>query len=226
MKSCVAWILATLLLATAAVPAAGQLCESADQLLAVSLRARSVDGQAGGAIAFSVVPIDYLLAQADLEWGGLDTGDETPRGLGFAAGARVRLGDVGLCPGVRWRVTRYDFIDRFDADRGSVIQQSMELVAQIAGSLPRIGGLDLGWRIDPSFVFFAEREIARRILILEVPPRVATDTQETVDRAFEGTGALTLRIRRAVVAMGAGTYGAFERRTRYFVEVSWLLQGS
>lgn len=219
-------LLATLLVAAHPAPTAGQLCESTDQVLALSLRARTVDGQPGGAVSFSVVPIDYLLARADLGWGGIDTGDETPRRLGFMGAAHLRLGDVALCPGLRWGMTQYDFIDRFDADRGSLAQQSLELLIELAGSVTRIGGLDLGWRLEPSFVFFAEREIGRRRLILEVPPRVATDTQEMTDRAVEGTAAVTLRVRRAVFALGAGTYGTFERRTRYFVEISWLLQAS
>lgn len=212
-------VLVPALLALAPGGAAAQLCQRGASSVVASLHVERMGVDPRTALGFSFEPFDHVLLGGGLRWGGVDTGEEVPRTVYAVAGGRVRAVGVDVCPWVEGSQTRYDFRDRFEADRGAVAESTFSAGLELSRVLAEVAGLGVGVRLDGS-LRVDERTMARRWVILTTPPQVDTETTTVRETTFEESMGVFVQGRSFVLAGGVSSYEYFGRHLAGFVEVS------
>lgn len=220
----VAALLAAALLLPALLPggASAQLCQRGSSSVVTSLHVERIGVAPRTSIGFSFEPFQRLLLGGGLRWGGVDTGEETPRSVYAVLAGHLRTMGVGVCPWVEGSQTRYDFRDRFDADRGAVAESTVALGVELSRVVVEVGGLGIGVRLDGS-VRVDERTMARRWVILTTPPQVETETTTERETTLEETVGVFLQGRSFAVTAGASSYEYLGRHLAAFVVLSLYL---
>ena len=215
-------VLVPSLLASAPHGAAAQLCQRGASSVIASLHVERVGVDPRTALGFSFEPFDHVLLGGGLRWGGVDTGDEVPRTVYAVAGGRVRAVGLDVCPWVEGSQTRYDFRDRFQADRGAVAESTFSAGMELSRVVVGAAGLGVGARLDGA-LRVDERTMARRWVIPTTPPQLDTETTTVRETTFEGSMGAFVQGRSFVLAGGVASYAYFGRHLAGFVELSVYL---
>ena len=214
-----ALLLAAPLLALAPSETTAQLCQRGASSVIASLHVERMGVDPRTALGFSFEPFDHLLLGGGLRWGGVDTGEEIPRSVYVVAGSRLSAAGIDVCPWLEGSQTRYDFRDRFEAERGAVAESTLSAGVELSRVVVEVAGIGVGVRLDGS-VRLDERSMARRWVILTAPPQVDTETTTERETTWEESVGLFIQGRSFVLAAGASSYEYFGRHLAGFVEVS------
>ncbi|NNF28639.1 MAG: hypothetical protein HKN73_15550, partial [Gemmatimonadetes bacterium] len=212
-------LLAAALLASAPNGAAAQLCQRGGSSVIASIHVERIGVDPRTSLGFSFEPFDHVLLGGGLRWGGVDTGEETPRTVYAVTGGRLQAAGIDICPWVEGSQTRYDFRDRFEADRGAVAESTLSAGLELSRVVVEVAGLGVGVRLDGS-MRLDERTMARRWLILDGLPQVETETTTVRETTWEESVGLFIQGRSFVLGAGASSYEYFGRHLAGFVEVS------